>query len=499
MNKRKILSGSTVDIFGSIINAIFSFLILRSYFSVITKEEYGLWLALFGVASLVGLVNIGIDQYFLTIIPNDKKFYNSQFNVELSNFIVVKFCIVFVFFVLGLILFFFLNKILIIPPNYAHISSNVYLISLLVLLLNIISSTLSTILIGRGHYSLNSIILNLGLFSSNVLSLLLLNLNFRILSFPLSLLIVSLIQFAILLIIVLNKYSHLKLDKPCFSGKREMLNYSFSFQVLNWANLIRSQILNILLNNLVGPSSVTIFNVTNRIPQIIPVYMNKLIAPLFPTYAALVFENEEKRVKLVLLTVIKFLFRFSLFFVIGIILFNSLFIELWVGGDKFGGWSLNILLSIYSLIMSSFCGFGMIIYATKKFEKWPLISFLEIIITLIVCSFWGAKYGILGVFSGFLITSLVSQIYLAYISLKQVSIVVSEIFFETFNFILMPNILSLLLGVIYINVFEQSSWLVLIVGILLYSIAHFSYRELPILFLKNEITLKERLKLIIAI
>jgi O-antigen/teichoic acid export membrane protein len=499
MIKSKIISGSTIDVFGTIINALTSFVFLRLYFTIITKEEYGIWLAVFGVASLIGIVNIGIDQYFLTIIPNNSKFFHPEFKVDLSNFILIKILIVLIFFVFGLILYFFLNKILIIPQNYLQAANNVFLLSVLVLLFNIISSTASTILIGRGHFSLNNIIVNVGIFISNGLTLLLLHFKLGILSFPAALLSVSVSQFIVLYLVIKKKYQHLSLGIPNFYGKKEMLNYSFSFQILNWAYLIRSQILFILLNNIVGPTSVTIYNITNRIPQMIPVYMNKIIAPLFPTYATLVFNNEKEKVKEILLKVIKFLFRFSLFFGIGIILFNRIFIQLWVGIDKYGGSTINILLTLYTILISSFCGFGMIVYATKKFEKWPIISILEILSTFVTCYFLGKRYGFIGIFSGFLITTFISQLYLATISLKQASINLNELVKKSFTFVILPNIISMLIGVFYVLLSKHPTWLNLIFGILVYSISHFSIRELPILLFNKGKSFKERLNEIISI
>lgn len=471
--KKKIINGSLVDILGTIINAILSFVILRYYFHLISKEDYGIWLAIFGVASLIGLVDIGVDQYFLTIIPNDTKFFDKSFANDLTNFFVLKFFIIIIFFIIGSLIYIFLNSILTISPVYIKVSKIVFLLTVFLLLFNIFSSTLTTILNGRSHFAFINIITNLGLFISNALTLILLYFNIGLISFPIALLIVAIIQFLIFFLYIKKKYPHLRFGRLDLRGKSEMFRYSFSFQILKWAFIIRNQSLVILLNNIVGPAGVTLFNITNRIPQMIPTYMNKIIAPLFPSYATMIYNNETDKIKNVVLKVIKILGRFSVFLTFGIILFNKIFVTLWVGSDKFAGHNVNSIIALYVLIMSVCSGFGMIIFSTKKFQYWPVLSIVEIILTLLLSYYFGKMYGIIGVFSGFLFGSIITQFYITVISLKQIKLSIREIYNKCFKYIIYPNLFSILIGIVIYFTSNINTWSSLFLSVIIYSISHF--------------------------
>ena len=372
-----------------------------------------------------------------------------------------------------MLIFFSLSKILIIPVKYIEISKLVFSLTVILLLFNIFGSTLSTILNGRNHFAFINFITNLGLFISNILTLLLLYYNIGLLSFPIALLIVSIIQIFIFLFYIKNKYPHLNFGKLDLSGKSEMFRYSFSFQVLKWAFIIRNQSLVILLNNIVGPAAVTLFNITYRIPQMIPNYMNKIITPLFPSYAILIYNNDSQKIKNIILKVIKILGRFTIFLTFGIIIYNKDFITLWVGLDKFAGNYVNTIIAFYVLILSICSAFGMIIFSTKKFQLWPLLSIIEIILTLFLSTYLGKLFGLIGVFSGFFLGSIITQVYITITSLRQISLTFVEIYNNCFKYIVLPNLFSIFIGLILSYFITIDSWTKLLFSLSLYSGSHF--------------------------
>lgn len=477
-NFKKIYSGFFIDFCGSFINLITSFIVLQFYFSYITREDYGIWLAIFGLASMIGLVDIGVDQYYLTIIPNDEKFYNSSFSSDLTNYLFSKLLIIVIFLIVSLFIQKYLFTIISIPNQAKDISENLFMISTILLLFNVFSSTLTTILYGRSDFSLINLVTNVGLFLSNFITLSLLNLNFGLISFPYALLIVSIIQFFVLLIFVLKKYPHLKFGKVKLHGQLEMIRYSFSFQILKWAYLIRTQSLVLILNNLIGPSAVTKYSITNRIPQMVPTYLGKMVMPLFPSYTKLYNENDLLSIRKISLKLFKILSRFGIFSSFGIIIFNQSFITLWMGYDFFAGFINNIIIAVYIFIVSITSGFGIVIYSSKKFEKWPFLSILEIFLTIFLSLFLGKIYGFFGILTGFLIGSMITQLYLSIIALNQLNINLFVLFRNTAYYVFIPNILSIFIGTLLFFTISINSWLTFMLCFLVYTISHFLVFEL---------------------
>lgn len=475
--KKKIIAGSFIDIFGSVLAAIISFVLIRLYFDVLTKEEYGLWLAINGLASLISLVDLGVDQYFTTVIANDKTFFDSHFNTEFSNSIFIKSVISTLFFIIGVFLFIFLSSIIDINPEYLSVAKITIAVNICYFMFNIFFSSANTILIGRNHFSLVNSITIFSNVISGILTYSLLVSGYGIVSFPISLFVLALIQFLILAKIINKKYPHIRFGKVNFKGKRGMINYSFSFQIIKLAHIIRTQYIVIAINNLAGPSFVTIYNMSNKIPSMIPGYFSKIVMPMFPSLSMFVSNDDYKSSANVILKLTKVLFRFAFFFSIAVYIFNEAFVNLWIGKDKFGGSSIDVWNIIYMFILSAFSGFGIIIYSTKKFEKWTYLAILEIFLVIGLSYLLNHYYGFVGIISGFVLGSIPSQLYLAYISLKQIKLNFTELFKEYISYIIVPNVLSLFIAFLLKYFLVFNNWSTLIGAIFVYTLTHFILYE----------------------
>ncbi len=482
-NKKRIITGSLVDIFGSVLATVVSFILIRLYFDVLSKEEYGLWLAINGLASIISLVDLGVDQYFTTVIANDKAFFDSKFNTEFANSIFIKTVISTLFFIIGLFLFITLSSIIEINPKYLSVAKITIAVNICYFMFNIFFSSANTILYGRNHFALVNTITILSNITSGILTYCMLSFGYGIVSFPLSLFLLSLIQFLILATIIFKKYPHIRLGKVNFEGKRGMIKYSLSFQIIKFAYIIRTQYLVIAINNLAGPAFVTIYNMSNKIPSMIPGYFSKIVLPMFPSLSMFISSEDYKSAANITLKLTKVLFRFAFFFGIAVYLFNEAFVNLWIGKDKFGGYSIDVWNIIYMFFISAFSGFGIIIYSTKKFEKWTYFAILEVFLVVILSYVLHNIYGFTGIISGFVLGSIPSQLYLAYISLKQVKYDFKELLKGSIGYIFIPNIFSLVIAFLIKTLVELSNWQILILSIFIYTLAHFLFYE-GIKFLK---------------
>lgn len=485
-NKKKIIHGSIIDVFGNIVSSFVSFVFIKLYFNIVTKEEYGIWLAINGVASLIGLVDIGVDQFLITQLTNPKLFHDKKINTIISNSIIIKTIIAFLFIVVGFIVYIFLPLLVNVPTSYLDVAKSTFSINIIYLILNIFFNSSMTILIAKNHFSLVNSIVVVGSIINSFLVFILLKQGLGIVSFPLTLLLIGIIQFMILIWYINKTYPHIRLGKIDLKGQKEMVSYSFSFQITKIAYVVRNQFLFIAINNIVGPIYVTLYSITNRIPQMVGIYMNKLVSPFFPTFCELVNDDQNEKLKSLVIRMTKFLVRYSIFFCIGVYYFNRSFISIWVGADKFSGIPSLTWLLLFTFITSSFCGFGIIIYATKKFEKLPIISVIEVLMTIGLTYIIGKNYGFIGVLAGFVIGSSISQFYMAYLAFKQIRLSFIQFIKDSWQFILFPNLISLCVIltinkiVVITNIYNFLFWC------FIYSLSNFCCFEFPQIMKSNE-------------
>ncbi len=475
--KSKIIKGSFIDIFGTLLATIVSFVVIRLYFQVITKDEFGLWLAINGVASLIALVDLGIDQYFTTLISSDGTFFHKNFNTDLSNTIIIKIFIAVFFSILGLLMFIFLANIINIQPGFVDIAKITFGVNVVYLILNIFFNSANSVLLGRNHFSLVNSVIIISSISSSLFTYFLIKSGYGIISFPLALLAMAVLQFGVLFYFVKKKYPHIRFGKVNLKGKREMISYSFSFQLLKWSYIIRNQYIIIAINNYAGPSFVTLYNMTNKIPQMLPAYFSKIVMPFFPSFARYVNEGDYESIRNVVIKVTKVLFRYALFFGIALYFFNKSFVYLWVGKDKYAGADVEIWLIVYMIALSAFCGFGIIIFSTKKFEKWTLFSVVEIFVVIILSYVFNKYYGFYGIIAGFVIGSIPVQFYTGIIALRQIGLDLKNILYKMTTYVLVPNVLSVFIGTVMIKLVNIQSWFMLISMSIIYTLFHFAFYE----------------------
>lgn len=468
----KVWFSGLIDSFGTIINTILSFIMLKLYLNQISYLEYGIWLSIYGLASMIGMIEVGIDQYYMSVIPIDRHFFDKKFSEDLTFYLIFKVFIALLFVLISTGVYFFIFEILKIPLNYHKLVGLLFSVSTFYFIVNLFVSSLITILNGRGYFSYVNLFTNIVLIINSLITFLLLKLDLGLVAFPVALLISSIISLIIYLFKIRKLFVHLSFGKLSFRNKREVLGFSFSFQILKWAFLIRSQSLVIVINNVVGPVGVTIFTVTNRIAQMIPTFFSKFLAPLFPRYSNYIKSGQISELQDLVIYSTKLLLRYSIFLFFFILLFNKGFIVLWVGPDNFGGVNLNLQLGFYAFLISVFSGFGMIIYSSRKFEKWPVISIVEVISSLLFSFLLGNKFGLQGVFFGFLIVTFFSQCYVGFIALRQISLSKYRLISNSVIYAIKSNSISIPVGLLIYFTVSFNSWFSLISSFLVYVLSH---------------------------
>jgi O-antigen/teichoic acid export membrane protein len=468
-NRKKILSGVIVDYAGSTIAVIIGFIVIPYYFDYITKIEFGVWLVVSGVVALFSMADLGTDQYLTTVTSNNDKFYGDVYADYISSILFIKIIVAIVITSIAVITYLFLTSIVDIDIAYQEAAKFTFILSSSMLVLGLFFSTISTILYARHHYSLINSFVSVFSVTTSLGTVFLLSLGFGVASFPLALLSSASVQYSILFIYLLKKYPNIKLKIRGFRfiDKKEIIGYTTSFQVLKWVHTLRVQYITIAINNLIGPVYLTQYNLTNKLPQMIPQYAVKIIHPFFPTVSDLFHKKDFNGVTRVLIKITKILSRVAILSGLLVFMMNESFITLWVGSNMFAGSWVVLWMVVYMIGHIALGFFGIIIFSSKKFEKWIQWSIIEIISAVLLSYVLNIWFSFSGIVAGIVLASLPNQYYLFHIVLKQLAIKKSDFIKNIITYALVPNILpAVLIAFFYLN-YNINNWFeFVVVGLL---------------------------------
>ena len=427
-NRKKIFSGIIVDYVGSTIAVIVGFIVVPYYFDYITEIEFGVWLVVSGVVALFSMADLGTDQYLTTVTSNNDKFYGDVYADYISSILFIKTIVAIVITSIAVTTYLFLTSIVDIDIAYQEVAKFTFILSSSMLVLGIFFSTVSTMLYARHHYSLINSFVSVFSVTTSLGTVFLLSLDFGVASFPLALLSSASVQYSILFIYLLKKYPNIKLKIRGFRfiDKKEIIGYTTSFQVLKWVHTLRVQYIKIAINNLIGPVYLTQYNLTNKLPQMIPQYTIKIVLPFFPTISDLFHKKDFNGVTRILIKITKILSRVAILSGLLVFMMNESFVTLWVGSDMFAGSWVVLWMIVYMIGHMALGFFGIIIFSSKNFEKWIQWSIIEIISAVLLSYVLNIWFSFSGIVAGFVLASLPNQYYLFHIVLKQLAIKKSD-------------------------------------------------------------------------
>lgn len=156
----------------------------------------------------------------------------------------------------------------------------------------------------------------------------------------------------------------------------------------------------------------------------------------------------------------------------GFILFGEEFIQLWVGFDSKKIWFLTLLLMFFSIIHLSENTITCILKARNLFKQRTFILGIGAIVSLlasIIISFWFDSVTVVVFVTSFsllIFNTLIMNLYY-----KKYNIVAIKSFFkQLLSKLLLPSILSLVLGLVIKYLIPSYGWVLLAIKIILYSI-----------------------------
>ncbi len=166
--------------------------------------------------------------------------------------------------------------------------------------------------------------------------------------------------------------------------------------------------------------------------------------------------------------------------------------KLWVGNDKYGGWTLTLFAALICLKESIYPVFTNIIYATKDIKIINIILFLETILNIILSIALIGKFGINGVALSTVISNcIISFFYAIWKASSLIKLEIYQYLIPTIT-VLLKSLPSLaLLSVLYFYLNIESTWMKMVISIAFSFLINILMFEVVLIFKYRNLTLKD--------
>lgn len=392
---KNVIKNAFISIVSKIISVIAPLLIIPMTIDYVNPTRYGIWLTISSIVSWMSILDLGLGNGLRNKLAEAiaRKEYTLANQYVSTSYFSISCIVVFVLFVFYIFNAFILDwsQILKIDPFYYRELKYVAFILFTFFSLGLVFNLFGIILIANQHMGQASMITGAGqLLSLAVIFILtkvsqgsLINLALYISGIPCVLMfLVSSYGF------LFTKYRLLRPKLKFFkiTVLNEIFGLGFKFFIIQLCLLFVFQLTNIVLSREMGPLSVTMYEVTNRLFSLINTLMLVIMSPFWSAFTEAYVYND---IKWMFSTMRKLEYLWLLFVLIGFILLaiSPFFFSIWLGDSVFIPIQLSAALLIYQLIMAlstiyvyMINGIGtirlqLIIYVCSAFFIWPLLIY----------------------------------------------------------------------------------------------------------------------------
>lgn len=272
-----------------IINGLSLFIAYRINISIVGTEIFGVWAIINSFASFLSITNFGINGAFVRYIPT---YIIEKREVEIAALVFtnVLFFLLFGVF-LGGIIFFISDKIIpfIIDTKYILIAYPILKLSIVVFITNVAVGLFSSILDGHNLIFLRNIVQIIGSLVFVILNYFFIN-YWGIIGMVWGQLFQAVISLTILLIIcyhIINGKYHWN-----FKYIKETFTYGLQSQIISFMQIGYEPVIKILLGKYGGISSVSYFELSNKVVLQVKGIISSAFQYLVPLFASINGEKE---------------------------------------------------------------------------------------------------------------------------------------------------------------------------------------------------------------
>lgn len=411
---RKIRKNIYLSIFLKIGNAVCIFLLVPLTIKYLDALEYGIWITMTSIITWVGMFDIGIGNGLKNKLAeafalNDKVMARNY--VSTSYFIFSMIAMIFIIFLTFINAFVDLNIVFNAPNNLKTKVNKLVFILFILFSFQFILKLILTILIADQKVSLSELFY----FFVNLLSLIsvwilvksdlrsILNLGIVMGSIPVVLLIIASIFFFSKTYNYLSpRWSYVKFE---YMKNLGTLGIKFFIIQLSWLLIFSSS--NMILTQLLGPASVTPFNVVYRYFSIITIFFTIILNPIWVGFTDAYFKEDFNWIK----NTIKTLKKIMLIFIgvtIFLVIFSNTFFDFWLGNQREFDIpdDLIVFMAIYVILLLFMAPFNYFINGVGKIKLQFYLSLINLFFNIPI-SIINIKYFNMGI-SGVVVGSIVS-------------------------------------------------------------------------------------------
>jgi O-antigen/teichoic acid export membrane protein len=409
-NTQKVLKNVSFNLIGYIYPMVLALIVAPLTVNSLGVRNYGLYVLISTILSLVGLLDLGISSgvnRFITRYYAAKDKNSLQYLISSANFIFL------LIGVIGFLLFFlisFLNKFTIYEQliKYPDYSSAIFFAGILFFISA--STTLFSIIpnaLNRFDISNKVGLITITLQQLSIVFAVLHKATISQLFIITS--IVTFFSFLLNLHVSQKLLPDIRLIKFGFN-KKEVLNF-YKFGIASFTNSLASSSLSyldrIIIPFLMGPSNLTYYSLSGNIASKTTGLANILSSTLFPLTTYFDSKNNINKIKIIYIRSTRLLLITSSAIVITMISFSYKILNYWINTDVAEkSYQILILLAVTNLILSCISPISNILLGIGKLKLLTLNSLIMAVLNITLIFILTPKFGLLGIAWAYLLSVL---------------------------------------------------------------------------------------------
>ena len=385
------------------ISIIISFLLVTMTIKYVDKEQYGIWLAISSVVSWISFLDFGLAHGLRNKFAEAKSLGNTQLAQKYVSTTYFVLSIIFgITCVIGIVANRFLDwgAILNISPYYNPILTKVFYILISCFSIQFILNILNTIIVADQRPAFAAFLSTLGQFLVlTTIVIMLATTEGSLVKLSLAISVVPCILYFILTFILYSK--RYKVYSPSVSGIKlslikDILSLGGKFFLIQLSMILIFQIINIIIVRVLGPESVTLYNVSYKLFSTVYMATVIIITPLWSAFTDAYTQKDFKWMQSTYNRISKIWFVFiPISFVI--LALSPWIFKLWVGDNVNIPMNISLAMVIYVLLLSRSNLSMFLINGTGKLMIQMIIYISGALISIPLMILFSRNYGIIGI------------------------------------------------------------------------------------------------------
>ena len=466
----KALIGFFSDVGGMIALTTITFIAAPIILELTSQTLYGFWITTISILGYLALTDLGLGMSLTRFVAT---LASKEEPKELNDIISTAFftfCVIgIVFFIIGFSISSYIPIWFKIPKEESLLVLSAYRIAIISGALALPLSVFGAIVVGFQQMVVINISKNIISIISIILSIILLYQGIGLVALPIASLFVVIVGSIVSFFYARKYFPQLKL-KISYCNKKDLkklISFGGYFQLGRIANTVALSSDNIVIAGSLGAGSVTPYTFTSKLPIMFSVTLaSKLPNAIFPAMTEMFANDEMEKLRQTYKRLTFFAVRLA--FLGGAFLFiaNSTFVNLWVGGENYGGNFLNIVFVLWAIFDTVYRGATAIVYASGDLKKWTIASSIEAVLNITVSLILVRPFGLAGVALGTLISKLLTTgFYTPYWVCKKLDLPIIDFFKKSIFLPIIrstPSIFITFLFSFYLNLDNGWLWLILV-------------------------------------